>query len=110
MMLFNSSFPKQLVSLGRYLGALSFNLDVVAPECAGFDTTFYGKFAATVGLLASLCGAMLVPLLRTKVANGWTVDMTLESEPAGVVFRDIFVIVLMVHPSVSGQFMQPASI
>ena len=106
MLLFDAPFPAALVAMGRILDGLSFGIEVVSPQCAGLDSDFYTMYGYTVAVLILLIVGMLLPALVAKFRKGWSWDELVQSEDAGRVFRDLFVVVLLIHPSVSGKSME----
>ena len=67
---------------------------------------YYANFAASLLTLLLVCAGMMAAPLRTKVRNGWTWSELASSSEGGVGFRDLFVVVLLLHPTVSGKTME----
>ena len=67
---------------------------------------YYADLVTTILLLLLLCAGMMATPLRAKVRNGWTWDETALSLEGGVGFHDFFVVVLLLHPTISGKAME----
>jgi hypothetical protein len=106
MFKFDAPFPEPLVKLGRALSGLSLGVEVASPQCAGLPMGYYADLVTTVLLLLLLCAGMMVTPLRAKVRNGWTWDEAALSLEGSVGFHDLFVVVLLLHPTVSGKAME----
>ena len=106
MLLFDAPFPAALVAMGQVLDGLSFGIEVVSPQCAGLGSDFYTMYGYTVLVLILLIVGMLLPALVNKFRKGWSWNEMMQSKEAGRVFRDLFVVVLLIHPSVSGKSME----
>jgi len=102
MLLFDAPYPESFRVLANILAGLNFGIEFVSPQCLGIGSNYYALFSATVGSLALIGVAlMLLPLRR----SGWNLRKMLHSDVGGRAFRDLFVVVLLFHPSVSGTAM-----
>ena len=106
MLLFDAPFPQALVEAGRVLAGMSFGLDVVSPQCTGIGSDFHAMFKYTVAALIVLCASLLVSPVVAKFKNGWSWGQMALSEAGSTSFRDLFVVVLLLHPTVSGKAME----
>ena len=108
--MFDAPFPQVLLDLYRVLTGLSFGVNLVSPQCAGVKTTFYTKYVMMISSVALIfVGLMRAPLThairkrrslrKVMISHHMTAEGALAS-------RDLFVIVLLMHPSVSGTSMQ----
>jgi len=106
MLMFDAPFPESLVKMGKALSGLSLGVEVASPQCAGLmPSGYYANFAASLLTLLLVCAGMVAAPLRAKVRNGWTWSEQALSSEGGVGFRDLFVVVLLLHPTVSGKAM-----
>ena len=110
--MFSAPFPQALVDLYKVLAGASLGIEVTSPQCAVGGTNFYVLFLATlVGL-----GLIMLVLMATpfkNVARKWrsiglraAVAEVLVSDIGARAFRDVFVVVLLLHPSISGKAME----
>ena len=104
--MFDAPFPAALVELGRMFSGLSLGWEVASPTCAGLGSGYYASFGMTVlSFLLVGAGLLFKPLLA-KVRNGWTWAELARSSEGARGFRDLFVVVLLVHPTISGKAME----
>jgi hypothetical protein len=106
MLMFDAPFPEDLVKAGRVLAGLSLGLEVASPQCAGLGSGYYSLFSMTVVVLVAVSLAMLAVPLWSKARNGTPWAEVLVSPVGARGFRDLFVVVLLLHPSVSGKAME----
>ena len=78
MLMFDAPFPDFLVSLGHWMTALSFGIDVVMPACAGLGASFYSRFNLGMLLLVIVVLVLLAPAV-------------IQGRRAGLSRRDILV-------------------
>ena len=78
--------------------AINFSVSLASPSCLGYHTTFYGRFAASVGLTAILIFGPWLTLLRhvRATADRWKRAVA-DRIRVSVLFT------LLLHPSISGQ-------
>ena len=107
-----TEFPPALERLGRVLDGMSFGIEVASPQCAVDGMNYYTLFAATlVALLLSVLVLTAKPLYAV-VTKGRVIGFraatrkVLVSAAGASAFRDAFVVVLVLHPSISGKAMQ----
>ena len=104
--MFDAPFPPALLKLWSVLAGMSLGMDMVSPQCAGVKSTFYSKYLMLVASLALVFAGLMLGPLSTMVRKRRTLrEMVLSPEGARA-SRDLFVIVLLIHPSVSGTSMQ----
>ena len=107
MLMFDAPFPESLVKMGKALSGLSLGVEVASPQCAGLlSSGHYANFATTVLTLLLVCAGMMVAPLRAKFKNGWSWSETARSREGAHGFRDLFVVVLLLYPTVSGKAME----
>ena len=118
VILFPVDWPDSLVSLGHGLQS-ALNLDVVSiasPSCLGAPLNFYSRFLALVAATAAL---VMLPVTFACIRNascwlrcrpcrrigcGAPPKMSLAQRVGGsATLRDVFLFVLLLHPTVSGQ-------
>ena len=105
MLMFEAPFPGPLIALFAVLSRLSFGLEVLTPQCA-VHLTFYMRFALSVcGVIVVCTLLMLGPLLR-MVRQRQSFREMLASPDSAVPMKDLFIFVLLVHPTISGMAMQ----
>ena len=106
MLLFEAPFPKALIEAGKVMSGLSFGVEVASPQCAGLGSGYYSLFGLTVVGLILMCLSMLAFPIIAKFKNGWTWGEMASSKIGTQSFRDLFVVVLLVYPTVSGKAME----
>ena len=106
MLLFHAPFPNSLVEMGKVLASLSLGLEVASPQCAGVGTDFFSMLGLTVVALITLILVMISPPLLTMHREAWSWHEMVLSKEAERSFRDLFVVVLLLHPPVSGKAME----
>ena len=105
MLMFDAPFPKALRDLYVVFARLSFGIEVVTPECA-VTLTFYARYGLAVGLVFAMCAILVRKPLVEVVLKRRTISETLVLEISTVALRDLFVLVLLFHPTLSGMTMQ----
>ena len=88
------------------MGSLSLGVDFVNPKCAGLGSGYYMRFGATVLVICVLILVALFPLVLAAARDKWSVRATLNSPLGARSFRDLFVLMLLVHPGASGLAME----
>ena len=106
MLMFDAPFPEALVKMGKALSGLSLGVEVASPQCAGLPSGYYANFTSTVLTLLLVCAGMMAVPLWAKRRNGWTWGELALSPKGALGFRDLFVVVLLLHPTVSGKAME----
>ena len=107
MLKYDAPFPDALVEAGKVLAGLSLGLEIVSPQCAGLGSSYYSMLAYEVAMLVLLCFVMLVPMFAyAKFRRGWSLAQTMQSSETAGRFRDLFVVILLVYPSLSGKAME----
>ena len=106
MLMYNAPWPALLIQLFKVLQSL--NMDVisfVSPSCAGATVNYYTKFSAMTGAMCVVIFAMWVPVLKALVqGEAWHSDAVHDRK--GSALRDTFILVLLLHPTVSGEAFQ----
>ena len=102
----NREWPPFITAIHNYFVS-SVNLDIVslaAPTCLGIPMSFYGRFGAMVLVTAALLALPWLPALRFKLIRGDDPKRKSRWERAiDDCSRDTFLIVLLMHPTLSGQ-------
>ena len=107
MLLFDAPFPPALMEVGRALSGLSLGVEVASPQCALDGANgFYANFLMSVASLVLVCLATMARALVAKARRGWGWRETMNSPEGALGFRDLFVVVLLLHPTVSGKTME----
>ena len=107
-----TEFPPALEELSKVLGGLSLGIEVASPECAVDGTSFYTKFLVTLLalflILLVLMGKPLREIYRTCGEAGIRAATltVIASDMGAFAFRDVFVVILLLHPSISGKAME----
>ena len=110
--MFSAPFPKALVGLYKVLAGASLGIEVASPQCAVGSTNFYALFLSTlVGLGLVMLVLMARPfatVAQKRRDSGFraAVSEVVVSDEGGRAFRDVFVVVLLLHPSISGKAME----
>jgi len=106
MLMYNAPWPALLIQLFKVLQSL--NMDVisfVSPSCAGATVNYYTKFSAMTGAMCVVIFCMWVPVLKALVqGEAWHSDAVRDRK--GSALRDTFILVLLLHPTVSGEAFQ----
>jgi len=90
----------------------SLGIEVASPQCAVGSTNFYALFLSTlVGLGLVMLVLMARPfatVAQKRRDSGFraAVSEVVVSDEGGRAFRDVFVVVLLLHPSISGKAME----
>ena len=111
--MFSAPFPQALVDLYKVLAGASLGIEVVSPQCAVGGTNFYVLFLSTLiglGLIMIVLMARPFSAVARKRRGGSgfraAVGEVVVSDEGASAFRDVFVVVLLLHPSISGKAMQ----
>ena len=110
--MFSAPFPQPLVDLYKVLAGVTLGIEVASPQCAVDGMSYYVLFSATmVGLILAMLLLVAGPLAavaqkRAEKGLRAAVREVIVSEKGGGAFRDLFVVVLLLHPSVSGKAME----
>ena len=110
--MFSAPFPQVLNDLYKVLAGASLGIEVASPQCAVGGMNFYALFLSTlVGMGIIILVLMAPPLAvvaRKRREGGFraTVSEVLVSDAGASAFRDVFVVVLLLHPSISGKAME----
>ena len=111
--MFSAPFPQALADLYKVLAGASLGIEVTSPQCAVGGTNFYVLFLATlVGLGLIILVLMATPFAmvarKRRGGSGLRAAMSavLVSDEGARAFRDVFVVVLLLHPSISGKAME----
>ena len=111
--MFSAPFPQALVDLYKVLAFSGFGIEVAAPQCAIHGITYYAIFLSTLfalGLImCMLAGKPFAAVIRKRRrGQGFRVAFidVIVSDNGARAFRDMFVVVLLLHPSISGKAMQ----
>ena len=111
--MFSAPFPQALVDLYKVLAGVSLGIEVTSPQCAVGGTNFYALFLATLTGLALIILVLMRTIFATiarKKRRGSglraAVSEVLVSDEGAHAFRDVFVVVLLLHPSISGKAME----
>ena len=110
--MFSAPFPQPLVDLYKVLAGVTLGIEVASPQCAVDGMSYYVLFSATiVGLILTMLVLVAGPLAavaqkRAEKGVRAAVREAIVSEKGGGAFRDLFVVVLLLHPSVSGKAME----
>ena len=121
MLLFNAPFPDFLVKLAQWMSAIDLNVQFANPACIGLDS-FFKTFVAQIGFLVVAGGTVWLPVLRQKwhrcrspkdhedqdsKDNDPGADLEVRADASTQAFnsalRDTFILVLLVHPSLTGR-------
>jgi len=110
--MFHAPFPEALIGLYKIMAGMSLSIEVAAPQCFGFGASFYTVFLTTLVAL-SLVLLVLVASPLSAVARSFrerglrpAVLEVVVSEGGARAFRDAFVVVLLLHPTISGKAME----
>eukprot|EP00947_MAST-08B_sp_MAST-8B-sp1_P003342 g3342.t1 len=100
IMMFSVDWPESVKVFQKILSGINFDfVQIASPSCLGIPVNFYGRFASTVLLSAAVIGGpWLASCLRYRRKN--------PTKWAGAIkgrLRDTFLLVVLLHPSVSGQ-------
>eukprot|EP00947_MAST-08B_sp_MAST-8B-sp1_P001888 g1888.t1 len=100
IMMFSVDWPESVKVFQQIISGINFNfVQVASPTCLGIPVNFYGRFVSTVVLSGAVIGVpWLVSCLRHRRNN--------PAKWAGAIkgrLRDTFLLVVLLHPSVSGQ-------
>ena len=110
--MFSAPFPQPLVDLYKVLAGVTLGIEVASPQCVASGMNYYTLFSATmVGLILAMLVIVKGPLAtiaQTRAEKGFraAVREVIVSKKGGIAFRDLFVVVLLLHPSVSGKAME----
>ena len=110
--MFSAPFPQPLVDLYKVLAGVTLGIEVASPQCVASGMNYYTFFSATmVGLILAMLVIVKGPLAtiaQTRAEKGFraAVREVIVSKKGGIAFRDLFVVVLLLHPSVSGKAME----
>ena len=111
--MFSAPFPQALVDLYKVLAGASLGIEVVSPQCAVGGTNFYVLFLSTLiglGLIMIVLMARPFSAVARKRRGGSgfraAVGEVIVSDEGASAFRDVFVVVLLLHPSISGKAME----
>ena len=106
MFMFDAPFPDSLVKVGRALSGLSLGVEVASPQCAGLPSGYYANFASTMLTLLLVCAGMMAAPLWAKRRNGGSWHEMAHAPEGMRGIHDLFVVVLLLHPTVSGKAME----
>ena len=110
--MFDAPFPQALNDLFKVLSGMSFGLEVASPQCAGVRSNYYSVFLLTLvslGLvILALMARTIISLARKPRAAGFRANLrdVIVSSQGARAFRDVFVVVLLLHPTISGKAME----
>ena len=110
--MFDAPFPKALDDLFKVLSGMSFGLEVASPQCAGVGSSYYVVFLMTLVALGlvmlALMAGPVIALARKPRSSGWKANLrdVVVTNQSARAFRDVFVVVLLLHPTISGKAMQ----
>ena len=111
--MFDAPFPQALEDLSRVLAGASLGIEVSSPECAVGGTNFYALFLSTlIGFGLAILALMAPPFAAIARKHGGSSGLRaaagemLVSDDGARAFRDVFVVVLLLHPSISGKAME----
>ena len=106
MLMFDAPFPKALTDLYKVLAGMSLGIEVASPQCTGVGSNYYATFGWTVLCLLLIVAALLIRPVWAKLRTGQTAGEVLLSTQGAAAMRDLFVVVLLLHPTVSGKAME----
>ena len=107
-----TEFPPAIEKLKVVLEGMSLNIDIASPQCAVSSTSYYTVFLATIVVLCLVMLVLMAGPLTAVAKNAGekglrtAVREATISDQGSVAFRDVFVVVLLLHPSVSGTAME----
>ena len=107
-----TEFPPAIENLKVVLEGMSLNIDVASPQCAVSGTSYYTKFLATIAMLCLVMLVLMAGPLTAVAKNAGKKGLRTAfreatiSDQGSLAFHDAFVVVLLLHPSVSGTAMQ----
>ena len=110
--MFDAPFPKALLKLYELLSSLSLGFEVASPKCAGLSSHFYSLLIGMYVALGTVLLVLMATPLRMMLPEGRLGGHGLSfyemaSSPRGsTALRDVFVVALLLHPTVSGKSME----
>eukprot|EP00947_MAST-08B_sp_MAST-8B-sp1_P003569 g3569.t1 len=99
VMMFPVEWPKSIQELGQVFSGINLDfVQIASPACLGMPVSYYGRLASMVVITALVIGApWLVSWLRYRRNAAKWADAVEKR------MRDTFLLVVLLHPSVSGQ-------
>ena len=94
------------LDLYAVLTRISFGIEVVSTQCAGSRLSFYTRLWLAVGSMLVLCAVTMLGPLLVMARTGTSFQDTLALADTMRALRDLFVLVLLLYPSISGMAME----
>ena len=85
---------------------MSFGIEVASPQCAGVGSDFYTSLIASVVSLVAIVLVLMAKPIWTKLRTRRPLGEMIRSTEGATAMRDLFVVVLLLHPTVSGRAME----
>ena len=96
VLLFNSDWPESLKALGSFLQSINLELPLATPTCMGIPFNYYWRLVLMVIFTGSVIGLpWLWSLRHFRNKEKWEEHVVNR-------LRDTFILILIMHPSISG--------
>eukprot|EP00947_MAST-08B_sp_MAST-8B-sp1_P001001 g1001.t1 len=99
VMMFPVDWPESVKTFERIISGINLDfVQIASPACLGMPVSFYGRFISMIVISASVIGApwLISYLQHRRNAAKWSAAIKLR-------MRDTFLLVVLLHPTVSGQ-------
>ena len=99
IMMFPVDWPESVKTFQRIISGINLDfVQIASPACLGMPVSFYGRFISMIVISAAVIGApwLISYLQHRRNAAKWVEAIKLR-------LRDTFLLVVLLHPTVSGQ-------